>query len=109
MGKIIELHDSPSHKEAMEKIESKLAKARLKEYKKENKRIEEIHKLHVRDRNRKHIILCASALLFLTTVVLKYTNNIPIPTEIIVGIPASAILTGDIPKNITDFFKKPPP
>lgn len=38
-----------------------------------------------------------------------YLNNVPIPSGLAFGIPTSAILTVEIPKNILAIFKKPPP
>lgn len=92
----------------LEKIELEIKKEALREAKRKNKRKEKTMQLYTRDSNRKHRIRSAAAIFFFVTVILKYTNDIPIPSEIIFGIPSSAILTVD-PKNILTYFKKPPP
>ena len=90
-------------------IELEFKKEALKEFKRENRRKEKSMELDTRDRDRKHLIKASLAIFFFVTAVLKYTNNIPIPTEIVFGIPASTILSMEVPKNILGIFKKPPP
>jgi hypothetical protein len=94
---------------ALEKVDLEIKKQAIRASKREEKRKDKNNQLDSRDRDRKHIIRSAAAILFFITTILNYTHDIPISSTIAFGVPTYTILTIDIPKNVLAIFKKPPP
>ena len=74
-----------------------------------NKRKEDVHQSDMRDRDRKHWIKLVAAVFFFIATTLNYFYSVPIHSFTFFGIPTFTLLATDVPKNIIEIFKKPPP
>lgn len=122
MGKIINIKNdnADAQSKVLKRIYEKYEQENLEEYKRRNKREEEIHKLNVRDRKLDSCIKAIKllykvvALIFIVCIGFNYLkdyhlHNIPIPLEAKIGLPIVSAYVNNIPKNIITLFKKFPP